>query len=342
MKVALNVLLALSVMLSSAGRLQASDDAWIEKVMAWTIDGYFQKAEDFLNERIARTDSAISPCFYLASVLNSKMTHFENIDDAGKFEHLLTYIIKKSNERLEQKDLSDSALAKYYFYRGSAYGYLAYFQGQNGRWVKALENGIKAIKDLTACTEIDSAMYEAYLGLGTYKYWRSTKLKFVLWLPFLADQREEGIADIKRALRSSSNSRYMAMHQLIYILIDYKHYDEALQYAREAIAHFPESQFMWWAYAHVYYKRHDYPQAVKAYQHLLKLIERHPESNPSHWLDCQLRIAELYRRMGQNDLARRAAEKIWQKRSEFPETEKNRKRLARAERLLQELNEGQF
>lgn len=309
--------------------------SWIEQVTALTIDGYFNQAEALVNQEIAETDSALAPCLYLASVLNSKMTHFESNDQAHRFVKVLRFIIKKTNQQLEQAYLPDSLLARLYFYRGSAYGYLGFFQGQKGQWFKALKNGLKAIDDLTACTKLDSTFYEAYLGLGTYKYWRSTKLKAVLWLPFLKDLREEGIADIKRAMRTSSNSRYMALHQLVYILIDYKRYDEALKYAEEGIQKFPKSQFMWWAYAHVFFKSHQYPQAIRAYTHLLSLIESHPESNPSHWLDCQVRLAEVYKRLGQKQQAQKIARLILDKADQFPDTEKNRQRLAHARELLE-------
>jgi len=316
--------------------LFASTPPWVENVMVWTINGRFQKAEDFLRQKIARSDSALAPCFYLASVLNSKMTFYENQQDAPEFEHLLKYIIRKTDQRIQQIPADDSLLARLYFYRGSAYGYLAYFQGQNGQWFSALKNGLKAVNDLKKTVQLDSTFYEAYLGLGTYKYWRSTKLKMALWLPFVSDQREEGIRDIKRALQSSSNSRYMALHQLVYILTDYRKFDAALHYAKEGVSVFPESQFLWWAYAHTYFMAHDYPNAAKTYGHLLQLIERDPDANISHRLACLVRLAEIYRRMGQNQKAHQLARRALQNKQIYPDTKRNRKRLAKAAEILKE------
>ena len=307
---------------------------WVEKVMSWTINGEFSKAENFLQGEIVRTDSALAPCFYMASVLNSKMTHYEDLNTAPDFVHLLKYIIYKSNASLNQLNLPDSSLTKFYFYRGSAYGYLAYFQGQLGQWFKALKNGMKAVNDLEKTVQRDSTFYDAYLGLGTYKYWRSTKLKFVLWLPFVPDLREEGIRDIKHALLSNSNSKYIAMHQLIYILTDYGKFDEAIYYAQRALEAFPNSQFMWWAYAHTYFKAHRYPQALKAYKHLLMLIETNSESSYSHWLACQVHIAEIYQKMGEREKAHQRAFLILQKKREFPDSKLNKKRLKRAEAVF--------
>ncbi len=322
------------VLLFSARWVQSA--TWIDRVISWTINGDFKRAETFLQQKITETDSALAPCFYFASVLNSKMNYQESLDDSKQFEQLLQYIIHRVNKQLNQHPLPEDSLARLYFYRGSAYGYLAYFEGQTAQWFKAFKDGLKAIRDLEAAVQIDSTLYQAYLGLGTYKYWRSTKLKAILWLPFIKDLRKEGIADIKHALHDQSIRRYMAMHQLIYILIDYQHYDETLMYAQQAIQRFPKSPFMWWAYAHVYFKSHNYPKALKAYQHLLTLIEGQPQAIPSQWLACQVRIAELYRRMGQMKLAKQAAQLILQKRAQFPDNEKNRQRLKKAQEILSE------
>ncbi len=328
-------LIGLWILLGSWSRSTAQAPLWVENVMEWTINGQFARAEHFLQKKIAATDSALAPCFYLSSVLNSKMTDRESYGEAPHFVRLLHFIIRKSTQSL-QADPTDSLLARLYFYRGSAYGYLAYYQGQTGQWFKALKNGLKAVDNLKKAVALDSTLYDAYLGLGTYKYWRSTKLKFALWLPFVPDTREEGIRDIKRALRSPSRGRYMAMHQLIYILTDYGKYDEALAYAQEAVKAFPNSIFMQWAYAHTYFKAHRYPQALMAYEHLLELIEAQPEKNTSHWLACQVRIAEILRRLGRREQAHQRAAKVLQKKDTFPNTALNQKRLKRAQEIFAE------
>jgi len=272
---------------------------WIQESIDLTINARFDSAETLLSHRIQAGDSSVAVYFYYASLLNSKMTHFENNKDAARFLKMLHKVIVKCNRRLRQTNLSAVSLAKLYFYRGSAFGYRAFFEGKGKQWWPALKDGLRSIKDLNKAVETDSTLYDAYLGIGVYKYWRSTKLKFLLWTPFFSDERRQGINDIKIAVARSRNSRYMAMHQLIYILLDYGRFDQALTYAQKVIAAYPHSPFMWWAYAHTLYKRHENKQALKAYDHLLMMIENNPQANPSHWLTCHLRKAEIYKRMGE-------------------------------------------
>jgi tetratricopeptide (TPR) repeat protein len=277
--------------------VQAQD--WIRQVIDLTINTRFAQAESLLTNRLQSGMTGVEEYFYYASLLNSRMTHFENNRDEGKFFEVLAKTIALADQKLHDSSaLPEARKALLYFYRGSAYGYRAYYYGQTGNWLSAVDDGLKAAGDLKTCLAIDSACYDAYLGVGVIKYWQSTKLKYVLWLPFIEDTRLEGIAEIKKAVGRGQYSRFSAMHQLIYILLDNGQYDEALCYADTAITAYPASQFMRWAHAHALFKAQRYPEAIPSYLKLLELIEKDPQANPSHWLVCQVRLAENFDRLG--------------------------------------------
>ena len=289
--------IALILCLNFVLLLSQEDNGWIKESIDLTINTNFAAAESLLTAKIAESDSSIEACFYYASVLNSKMTHFENSDNADEFLDILQKVVDKCDSGLENDDLGAEEKARLHFFQGSAFGYMGFFEGQNQQWFKALNHGLKSINDLKKAAELDSTLYETYLGIGVYQYWRSTKLKFLLWTPFFDDLRQEGIANIKKAIRPGVLSRYMAMHQLVYILLDYKKFDEALAYAEEAAAAYPQSQFMQWAYAHVFFKKHDNQRALQEYDRLMALLLADPDVNPSHLITCHLRRARIYLRL---------------------------------------------
>ncbi len=277
--------------------LSQENTGWIKESIDLSINTEFAKAESLLTHQIAESNSSIEACFYYASVLSSKMTHFENSNDAENFLSVLQNVIDKCDSRLEDPDLPAKEKGRLHFYRGSAYGYKGFFEGQNSHWFKALNHGLKSIGSLEKAVELDSTLYEAYLGIGVYQYWRSTKLKFILWTPFFDDLRQEGITNIKKAVRYSKQSRYTAIHQLVYILLNEKQYHEALTFAKEAVAAYPHSQFMQWAYAHVFFKMRDNHTALKEYDRLMELLQADPNVNPSHIITCHLRKARIYLRL---------------------------------------------
>jgi tetratricopeptide (TPR) repeat protein len=268
---------------------------WIDENIELTINGNFNKALLLLEKRIENNPADFRSYFYLAATLNSKMTHYENLKFENEFNSAIENTISLLN--LTQKEnifIPDSTKALRLFYLGSAYGYRGFFEGKKGNWYPALSNGLKAIDLLEQAIELDSTLLKAYVGIGTYDYWSSSKIKFALWLPFIPDNREKGIEMIKKSIAEKSPARYIAMHQLVYILIDYERYDKAQIYADLIIKKYPKSQFMWWAYSHVFYKMRNYEKAISAYKYLLNLIQNDNETHTVHIIKCNLKLAQLY------------------------------------------------
>jgi len=286
----------------------ADSTDWIQPTLDLAINNHFKEAESLLNHRIATEDSSAETWFYLASVLNSKMNYYENSIDPQPFTKVVNTLIRKAEALLEQNGLTSEQRANGLFYRGSAYGYLAFYQSRSGSYFAALRNGLHSIGDLKKCIGIDSVFYDAYLGIGAYQYWRSSKFKFLFWSPFVEDLRPEGIKNIRKAIVNSKYSRYLAMHQMIYILTNYGKMDEALNYARQAVQAYPNSIFMYWAFAHTLYKRHEYSKAIEAFKYLSHLMKKTSEKNPAHLTECYSKMAEIYFKTNQAILCRQMAE----------------------------------
>jgi len=276
-------------------QVNAGNNGWIRETIDYTINTKFDQALQIVNEKIKADSNDYRAQFYLAATLNSKMTHFESQEDADYFNKAIDKTLFLVEAQLENgQELEDSVKAELLFYEGSAYGYRAFFQGNNGNFLAAISNGLKSVGSLNQTLEIDSTLYGAYLGIGVYKYWRYSRLKFISWLPFVPDDRDEGITMIKLAIAFDPFSRYMAMHQLVYILLDYGRYEEAIYFAEKIVEKYSESQFMWWANSHAYFKNKDFEEAKLSYQRLYALISEDENRNISHLLKCKYKLAVVY------------------------------------------------
>jgi tetratricopeptide (TPR) repeat protein len=274
--------------------ISVSSDTWIQKTIDLTINTSFTDALLTVQNQIDKDSTNYRAWFYLAATYNSRMTHFENDADTDQFNTAIDKTIRLiENEQEFTIGLPDSTQAQLLFYLGSAYGYRAYFQGRNGQFISAVANGLKSVGYLNESLEKDSTLYGAYLGIGVYKYWRYSRLSFISWLPMIPDDRDQGIVMINVAISHDSLSKYMAMHQLIYILLDYGKTKEAVELAEIVIKKYPDSQFMWWATAHAYFKDGDYQQADKSYEKLYSLILNDKNKNLNHLLKCQYKRAQI-------------------------------------------------
>lgn len=333
--------ISITIVLIFSAPLSAVENTWIEDGIDLTINNNFNQAVIHFKSEIDKRNADYRAYFYLAATYNSQMIHFENWENEDNFREAIDKTINIIEQHLtDEVSIIDSLRAEFLFYLGSAYGYQAYFEGQTGEWISALSHGLKSSKLLNQAIAIDSSLYDAYLGIGTYKYWRYSKLNFITWLPFIPDDREEGIDMIKKAVMNSRYSKYLAMHQLVYILLDFGRMEEAVYYAEKLIKRYPQSQFMWWAVAHAYFKSNKLLEAEKTYLKLLQLIKKDAERNPSHLLNCKLKLATIYKRMENMDACQQQCKELILFAQNISLNDKDEERLDQAQKILEECNSG--
>ena len=314
----------------------ANDDQWIENVIHLTINNKFDSALTLIDMKLSKNPKDYKAQFYLAATLSSKMTYYENDESLSRFQQAIDSTILTVEEIIETDDYSsEKHLADLLFYIGSAYGYRSFYQGNHGQWLSAISNALRSVSYLSEALEKDSTMYGAYLGIGVYKYWRYSRLKVVSWLPFVPDDRDEGIQMILYAITHDPVSRYMAMHQLIYILLDYGKMEEALFFAEKAIRKYPESQFMYWAFAHACLKNKLYEKATDAYQRLKNLIVNDDKSNFSHLIRCEYKLALIEFELHNYSACVEKCNRIFALSEDTPLTENGQETISQTKDLLE-------
>ncbi len=105
----------------------------------------------------------------------------------------------------------------WYFIVGSSYGYRGLHKAFHGSWWSAFKDGFRCSSNLEKALELDSTFYDAYLGLGSYHYYKTVKAKDFIWLPFVSDRREEGQNEIRLAIDSGYLAKNLAREGLLRI-----------------------------------------------------------------------------------------------------------------------------
>jgi len=110
---------------------------------------------------------------------------------------------------------SESQEAEFMFLLGSAYGYRALECSTSGHWWGTLKDGHHSCVSLEKAYRLDTTMTDALLGVGDYHYWKSAKSKFFTWLPFIRNERQSGIGEIRRVIQSGSGALLSARKSLL-------------------------------------------------------------------------------------------------------------------------------
>lgn len=270
---------------------------------------------------------------YIAATLIAEGYDYEIPFDNNRINLLLTQA-KKISDDLLSKD-SKNIWNKYY--RALLDGYAAYFEAIKGNLLNAFSIGLTSFNLFDEILIQDSSFQDAKIAVGTYKYWRSDKLEFLNWLPFVHDEKELGIKYLQSSIKNNSYNSHLAIYSLIWIYIHKKEFVKAKNLTEFALKKYPQSRIFKEALARVY-EDIDLEQSVLLYSQLLNSYEKLKLENRVKVLILKHKIAIQLQKLGKNKQALEICEEILaeQNFTKF-EMEKLGARLERVKNLASQL-----
>lgn len=230
-----------------------------------------------------------------AAMLQSKMLDYEHFNYRQEFYTLIELTKKKARDRLDQNESDPWSL----YCLGLAHGSHAVFESRDGSWLTAVKQGVRAKKAFSKCVETDPQFYDAYVGIGSYHYWRTVKTGIVNWLPFVQDDRDEGVRELEIAADSARFSSDFAKDALIWVYIDMEEYEKAESLAVQMQQKYPGGKKFLWGLAQARVKSEEYDRALTAYERLLdKVISDPNRANYYNEIEIRRRIAECADKLG--------------------------------------------
>ncbi len=278
----------------SNGFISPALDTLASAAIKEVITQDYEAAMLHVREMERRFPDSPAGAFFHAAVLHSIMLDYEDYRREKEFKRAVEHTITKSRKLLRRNP--ESAWGN--FFLGGGLGYLAFYYGKRAQYVQAFRTGMESIAALERALAADSTLYDAYLGIGTYKYYRSKYARFLTWLPFVRDERAEGIRMVRLAAERGTYSRYPAINSLAWILVSEKRLPEANRLAHQALAAYPTSRFFMWTAAATDRLLGRWQAALKLYKSLLLSFTNEGRLGSYNALVLRTRMAECYLRLG--------------------------------------------
>lgn len=205
--------------------------------------------------------------FFVAAAYQTIIDDYRSDKYKENFNHYVDLAIEKGKKKLEKKDVS----ALDYFYTGAAIGYRGIFRAFHGDWWGAFWDGGKAKGMMEEALKRDSALYDAYYGLGTYYYWRSVKSKILWWLPFFGDNRQKGIDYTKLAIQKGRLAVVEGKYALIRIYAEEKDWRQVLAWYDSVKVVNQDDPYCLWLVGLAHIQLQQYDSARQVFANLLKV-----------------------------------------------------------------------
>jgi predicted Zn-dependent protease len=217
--------------------------------------------------------------------------------------------IRNATEIAEKLLDADNKNIWNYYFLALAKGYDAYFEAMNGDWLSALGTGITSVNIFEEILQREPDFHDALIAVGTYKYWKSRKMEFLNWLPFVSDERDEGIILLEKSVSNGSYNTYLAANSLVWIFIDKGEYTKAIKISETALNKYPGSRIFKRGLARAY-EDVDKQKSISYYYAVLNSYSEKEKINPYNEIVLKHHIAQQYAQLGERHKALQLCDEI--------------------------------
>jgi tetratricopeptide (TPR) repeat protein len=261
-------------------------DSLIFRGIDYTFTCEFDSAMKIFQSIVDQYPDHIVGYFYQAATLQSKMMDYETDLWEEMFYQKIDQAVSVGQKQIDET--RDDPWT--YFYLGNTYSYKGLYQAKSGGLIPGFINARKGLSYLEKSVELDSSLYDAYLVIGNFKYWEGRFYKYIKWLPWVSDERREGLQMIRQSIKRGTFSRWVGMNSLAWIEFDRKRFDIAISIFREGLEQYPESRFFLWGMAHTSFRMEKYRESISYYQQILDSIISGDFNNGYNEAECRLKI----------------------------------------------------
>lgn len=267
---------------------------------------------------------------YLAATEITKNDDYGYINKGKNIHNLLNKAIEKSEKIINNNPKQIEG----YYYKALSYGYLAYYYALGKDYYQAFTKGLTSLNAFDKCLAMDKNFYDAYVALGSYKYWKSVKMS---WVPFVPDERKTGIMLLKKSLNSDCYNKHLASLSLIWIYIEERNYDQAIQLCENFLKYYPDNRIIKYAYARAY-QDVNIQKSIDILNDMLSFYVNMENNNHYKEIILKHKLAQLYHEKGNNDKAKQLCREILDTNISNDVREKLKTRLEKVQELYDELN----
>lgn len=207
-------------------------DAGLIKIINATFRDRYEEALAIADSLVTAYPNHPAPYFFRAASFQSWMSSYRINNFQQEVEENMQKAIDVGDALLEKKH--DPWL---HFYVGGAYGYRGFNRFRKWNFIGAYRDAVRGIDHFKKALEKDSTLYDVYLGLGSYYYWRTAKSSFLRLIAFwMPDKRELGINQLQFAIDHGRYAVYEALYVLLAAYYNEQDYRKGLELVDRAIA----------------------------------------------------------------------------------------------------------
>jgi tetratricopeptide (TPR) repeat protein len=245
----------------------------------------YTRAEEKFRKAIELEPMHPAPYLLLTSLYGLYLSDFSADTMEKKFFAYSDTTVRLAKQRISAGDTSGLT----HLWLAGGYGARAFYKMWRKNIISGIQDGIRSIREFSKAVEIDSTIYDAYIGIAGYNYFKHRFLSFVPWM-----KNEKWEREIKLAIERGKYFKVVASTGYALLLIEEKRYMESAAIITKLVEKFPNSKTFRWIRARSYCGMGEWELAKNEYTKLLELTLWRQPDNFYNIGYCKLELARVY------------------------------------------------
>ncbi|MFQ6113845.1 MAG: tetratricopeptide repeat protein [bacterium] len=285
-------------LLNKATAQEAKQDETLYALFEKTLDKYHDEKYDEAIQLATRIRKLYpdepAGVFGLLVTYQTMMRNYRVRNFEAQYDSLLDLSVELAKNALKKNNKD----GRIYFYLGCAYGSRSIYYAQRGKWLAAFKDGSRVLNNFKKAVAYSPEFYDAYYGLGLYKYWLGAKAKLLRFLSFAKDQRREGIEQIKITAEKGRFLKVDGMYGLLAVYFNEGQYEKALEISEELYEIYPENPTLLYRRGRIFQALERWSEARQHFETLYGLLTAARYQSVSYKIECLFQIAKCEYHLG--------------------------------------------
>jgi len=242
--------------LSAAVSGELTDPRFDREILSglhWVMQARYDSAMARFQAISRKDTSAIAGDFFQAVCLAARFYDLHDTSSIPEYYRHLDHVLTVTEKRADPLSV---------FYRASAYAFLSVMKVHENRKLTGALMGRKSAELFRGLLQNGTGSGDALGMMGSYHYWASVALKNFTWLPFVRDERNPGLLELRLGQRQARYMRFALTHSLLWIDYDTYQLDEAVALCDSVLKEYPANPVFRQIKLHILYRRGDYEAAL--------------------------------------------------------------------------------
>ncbi len=295
------------------------------------LEGRYSEAEKIFDDFIAKHPDEPAGALLKAAVLHYRSIDYDDFSLDGEYLGLLETAEKLARKKIDNDE--NDLWAHYYYY--SAVSLKAVWAVTNGKFISGLAKGRSGFHGMSGIISTDERFFDAYLMTGSYRFWKSITID---WLPFVSDEREQGIAEVESAISAGKLCGPLSNTVLMEMLIKHD-LERAVALGETMTDRYPSCRLFSWQLGEAYKRSERFEDAVRVLTGVAASMTNDPFDDGSGPLRCWWKLAVLSKAMGKTKACSLYCKKIAEAGKKETVFERQRKRIEGARRMFEDIKD---